>query len=29
VNAFGWMIPGEVRVFSLADRAEADSWIAD
>ena len=27
VNAFGWMIPGEVRVFATADRADAEAWI--
>jgi SpoIIAA-like len=26
-NAFGFLMPGEVRVFSLAQSAEAKSWI--
>jgi len=26
-KAFGFLMPGEVRVFSLADRAEADAWV--
>jgi hypothetical protein len=25
---FGWMTPGQVKVFSIADRAAAISWVA-
>jgi len=28
VNAFGWMMPGEVRVFEVADRDDAVVWLA-
>jgi hypothetical protein len=28
VKAFGWMIPGEVRVFGLDDLDEAKDWAA-
>jgi hypothetical protein len=28
VNWFGWMTPGEVRHFPLAERAEAIAWAA-
>jgi SpoIIAA-like len=27
VNAFGYLIPGEVMVFDLADEAGASAWI--
>lgn len=27
VKAFGWLMPGEVRVFPTAERAEAEAWI--
>jgi hypothetical protein len=27
VSAFGWLMPGEVRVFGVADLDEATSWI--
>ncbi|MEO8092072.1 MAG: STAS/SEC14 domain-containing protein [bacterium] len=27
VGAFGWMIPGEVRIFPTAERAAAQAWI--
>jgi SpoIIAA-like len=27
VNAFGYLIPGEVKVFDLADEADAAAWI--
>jgi hypothetical protein len=27
VNAFGYLIPGEVKVFDLADEADAAEWI--
>ena len=27
VNAFGYLIPGEVKVFDLADEADASAWI--
>jgi len=26
VKAFGWMMPGEVRVFPVAERADAEAW---
>lgn len=26
---FGWMTPGEIRVFPLDERAEATAWVAD
>jgi SpoIIAA-like len=26
---FGWMTPGETRVFSVAEKADAISWAAD
>jgi hypothetical protein len=29
VKAFGWMIPGQVRVFGLAELGEAKSWASD
>lgn len=28
VKAFGWMIPGEVRVFSLGELEEAKAWAS-
>jgi hypothetical protein len=28
VNAFGWMIPGEVRVFELGALGDAKAWVA-
>jgi stage II sporulation SpoAA-like protein len=28
IGLFGWMIPGEVRLFRPADRAEAIAWVA-
>ena len=28
IRAFGWLSPGEVRVFEPADRAAAEAWIA-
>jgi SpoIIAA-like len=28
VNAFGWMIPGDVRVFELEDLDDAKEWVA-
>lgn len=27
VKAFGWMIPGAVRTFPLAERSDAEAWI--
>ena len=27
VNAFGYLIPGEVKVFDLADEADAAAWV--
>lgn len=29
VKAGGWSVPGELRLFSDAERAEAESWVAD
>lgn len=29
VKAFGWLMPGEVRVFAVADLAAATTWIRD
>jgi hypothetical protein len=29
VKAFGWMIPGDVRVFPTADLDAAKAWVAD
>jgi SpoIIAA-like len=28
VKAFGWMFPGEVKVFATADQAAARDWVA-
>jgi len=28
MRAFAWMAPGEVRVFGLGQRAEAEQWVA-
>ncbi|MFF2372326.1 STAS/SEC14 domain-containing protein [Agromyces sp. NPDC058110] len=28
VRAFAWMLPGEVRLFTVAELAEAEAWIA-
>ncbi len=28
VTAFGWMVPGEIRHFPMADRAQAVQWAA-
>jgi hypothetical protein len=28
VTAFGWMVPGEIKHFHLADRAQAVQWAA-
>lgn len=28
VKAFAWMVPGEVRVFSVDDKENARSWVA-
>lgn len=27
VNAFGYLIPGKVKVFDLADEADASAWV--
>jgi hypothetical protein len=27
INAFGYLIPGEVKVFDLADEADAAAWV--
>ena len=29
VRAGGWSVPGELRLFSNAERAEAETWVAD
>jgi hypothetical protein len=28
VAVFGWMVPGEIRVFTSAGRADAETWLA-
>ena len=28
VKAFGWMVPGEIRIFSVADLDDAKAWVA-
>src|SRR4051795_6478249 len=28
VSLFGWLVPGEVRVFTTAQRADAETWLA-
>lgn len=28
VNAFAWMMPTRIRVFSVADRPAAESWVS-
>jgi hypothetical protein len=28
IKAFGWMVPGEVRVFGLGELAAAKDWTA-
>jgi hypothetical protein len=27
VKAFGWMMPSEIRVFPVAERADAEAWV--
>ena len=29
IALFGWLVPGEVRVFTSDRRAEAETWLAD
>ncbi len=29
VRAFGWMIPGTIRIFPTAQRAAAEAWVKD
>ncbi len=29
VKAFSWMVPGEIKVFSVADLDDAKVWVAD
>lgn len=29
VKAFGWMVPGEIKVFAVADLSDAEPWVAD
>ena len=29
VNAAGWSIPGEMKLFSNAERAEAEAWVSE
>lgn len=29
VHGFGWMIPGEVRLFANSERGEAETWISE
>jgi len=28
ISLFGWMVPGEIRLFTTARRAEAETWLA-
>jgi|SRR3954447_19124310 hypothetical protein len=28
IGLFGWLVPGEIRVFTPAQRAEGDAWLA-
>ena len=28
ISLFGWMVPGEIRVFTTARRADAETWLA-
>lgn len=28
VKVFGWMVPGEIKVFSVADLEDARSWVS-
>ena len=27
ISLFGWMVPGDVRVFPLAEQSEATAWL--
>lgn len=29
LGAFGWLVPGEVRLFPLAEREQAVAWLAE
>jgi hypothetical protein len=29
VKAAGWSVPGQMRLFSNADRAEAEAWVSE
>jgi SpoIIAA-like len=29
IGLFGWLVPGEIRVFAGARRAEADTWLSE
>lgn len=29
VKAFGWLMPGDVKVYAVADQADAAAWISD
>lgn len=29
IKAFAWTIPGEVRVFGVAERTDAEAWVTD
>jgi hypothetical protein len=28
VKAFGWMVPGEIKIFSVADLDDAKAWVS-
>ena len=28
ISLFGWMVPGEIRLFTTARRADAEAWLA-
>jgi hypothetical protein len=29
VHTLGWMIPGDVRVFTTSERSDAEAWVAE
>lgn len=29
ISLFGWLVPGEIRVFRSSQRADAETWLAD
>ena len=28
ITLFGWFVPGEIRVFTTAQRTDAEAWLA-